>query len=472
MIALYARVSTQEQAREGYSIEEQVERLKKYSEAHGRYDYKVFVDAGYSGATKNRPDLQKIVKGASEGKIEKVIVYKLDRLSRSQKDTLELIEDVFLKNGVDFESMSERFDTSTSFGRAMVGILAVFAQLEREQIKERMSMGREGRAKLGKWHGGGNIPIGYEYINGELIPNEYEAMQIREAYELLLGGYTYKGIEGIFEEKGYKHKHGGWNDRAIHNVLTNDLYIGVVKFDGVKYKGTHKPLIDKGTFEKAQEICKQKYEAFKNNAVPRSSSYLGGLIYCAQCGAKYGISVTRWGKYRYNYYACYSRRKSNKKMVKDPNCKNKYWRMEELEQLVFSEIRKLQLDPNYIYDLRGGKSEQTENERKLDILQNEVKKLEEQRSRLIDLYGLGSFTPEELQEKVLEVEGQKEKLCKEIESIKNKEGLSTGKVLDVVKNFSDILDRGKFEEIRLIIETLIRKIEIDEDNVTIYWTFS
>ena len=93
MIGLYARVSTKEQAKEGYSIDEQVERLKKYCEAHGRSDFKVFVDAGFSGANVDRPDLQKMIQEARAGKLEKVIVYKLDRLSRSQKDTLHLIED-------------------------------------------------------------------------------------------------------------------------------------------------------------------------------------------------------------------------------------------------------------------------------------------------------------------------------------------------------------------------------------------
>ena len=148
-VALLARVSTQEQAINGHSIGEQIERMHKYCDAMGWTVYKEYTDAGYSGANTDRPALQRMIRDIKAGKINKVLVYKLDRLSRSQKDTLYLIEDVFLANNTDFVSMSENFDTSTPFGRAMIGILAVFAQLEREQIKERMQMGKEARAKEG-----------------------------------------------------------------------------------------------------------------------------------------------------------------------------------------------------------------------------------------------------------------------------------------------------------------------------------
>ena len=162
IVGIYVRVSTIEQAKEGYSIGEQTERLQKYCEAHDWKIYKVYTDAGYSGKDTNRPALQNLIKDVKAGKLNMVLVYKLDRLSRAQKDTLMLIEDVFLKNNADFISMQENFDTSTPFGRAMIGILAVFAQLEREQIKERMKMGKDARAKEGKYSGG-SIQTKYIY---------------------------------------------------------------------------------------------------------------------------------------------------------------------------------------------------------------------------------------------------------------------------------------------------------------------
>ena len=160
---IYIRVSTREQAEEGYSIGEQEERLKKYCDAMNWNIGGIFIDPGFSGANINRPALQKMIKEIERGNGDIVLVDKLDRLSRSQYDTLFLINKVFSAHNCSFVSRAEAFDTSTPFGRAMVGILSVFAELERERIKERMSDGREGRAKEGKYRGGGHIPIGYDY---------------------------------------------------------------------------------------------------------------------------------------------------------------------------------------------------------------------------------------------------------------------------------------------------------------------
>ena len=120
---MYVRVSSKEQV-DGYSIGEQIERLEKYADAMEWDIVKTFVDPGYSGGNTDRPGLKEMIKEVEKGGIDKVVVYKLDRLSRSQLDTLYLIEKVFLANNTDFESMSEKFDTSTPFGRAMIGILA------------------------------------------------------------------------------------------------------------------------------------------------------------------------------------------------------------------------------------------------------------------------------------------------------------------------------------------------------------
>ena len=251
MIALYCRVSTQEQAVNGHSITEQQDRLTNYCKSRGWKDYKPYVDAGFSGAKTDRPALSKLLKDVESHKVKTVLVYKLDRLSRSQKDTLMLIEDVFLANGCDFVSISENFDTSTPLGRAMIGILAVFAQLEREQIKERMNMGKEARAKLGKYKGGGSVPVGYDYVDGKLIVNEYEAMQIREIHELYQQGYSIKAITQICADKGYTHKYGEWIEIRVKKVLTNRLYTGKIFYRGQCFDGEHEPIIDEETFNKS-----------------------------------------------------------------------------------------------------------------------------------------------------------------------------------------------------------------------------
>lgn len=468
LTACYARVSTQEQVKEGYSIDEQIERLRSYCEAMGWNRYKIYVEAGASGGNMNRPALQEMLKDIRSGMIEKVVVYKLDRLSRSQKDTLNLIEDEFLAHGVDFISMSENFDTSSPFGRAMVGILAVFAQLEREQIKERMSMGREARAKEGKWVGVGNSPVGYDYIDGALQINDFEAVQIRELFELYNSGSSPRQIARIFNDKGYKTKYGKWYERRIVTTLQNKLYAGYVSFDGEYYQGIHDAIISAETYE----ITQKNIEARKRSDLPAApqSTYLGGLLFCKNCGARYGI----YGSGKYRYYACHSRRKRNAAMIKDPNCKNKTYRVDVLDELIFSEIRKLELDPELISSLRNhsDESEKLEHDSKRQAILSQMNVINRQRRRYLELYGLDTFSPEELQDMIEPLTEQAEKLQEELDRMdKNQPVISDRHAQAIVNGFSDILKRGRYEEIRAVIEALIQKIVIEGDDIEIYWRF-
>lgn len=473
--ALYPRVSTQEQAVNGHSIDEQIERMTKYCDAMGWSAYQVYTDAGYSGASTERPALQRMIRDIKAGKIKRVLVYKLDRLSRSQKDTLELIEDVFLANGCDFVSMNEKFDTSTPFGRAMIGILAVFAQLEREQIKERMAMGKEARAKKGKFHGSGHIPIGYDYIDGELVINDFEKLQVQKIFEMYASGAGTKKIAQTLNNSGMHHKYGEWKDTAIRDIITKRTYIGDICYAKKWYKGTHEPFIDEELFNKVQVMREQKAKEHKehNRRAGKAVSYLGGYIECACCHGKYSkqtLSKVRNGvRYHYENYICNSRSKRSERLIKDPNCKNKIWRMKELDDLVFSEIKKLSVDPDYIAEI---KSQKIEDERP-EIINKEIKKLDDQLTKLMDLYSIGGMPVEILQDKIHDLNDQKIKLEHELENIKkeNAEKLSQEDAFLLVQSFEDILEAGDIDEIRSVIGTLIEKVVVDEDDITIHWNF-
>ncbi|MCC9983335.1 recombinase family protein, partial [Streptococcus agalactiae] len=170
-VAIYVRVSTTMQAEEGYSIDEQIDKLTSYCKIKDWTVYDIYKDGGFSGGNIERPAMERLISDAERKKFDTVLVYKLDRLSRSQKDTLFLIEEVFGKNDISFLSLNESFDTSTAFGKAMIGILSVFAQLEREQIKERMLLGKIGRAKTGKAMMFSKVSFGYTYdkLKDELV---------------------------------------------------------------------------------------------------------------------------------------------------------------------------------------------------------------------------------------------------------------------------------------------------------------
>ena len=483
-VALYVRVSSQEQADEGYSIGEQTERLKKYADAMGWNVYKIYVDPGYSGGNMDRPGLNEMIKDVESGEIDTVVVYKLDRLSRSQFDTLYLIEKVFLANNTDFISMTENFSTNTPLGRAMIGFLAVFAQLEKDKINERTIMGKEARAKEGKWGGGSSEPIGYDYdpATDMLYVNDYEKMQILEAIDLFLKGVPLRTICRVFKSKGYVYrgrskKPSDWEPQRLKYVFANKVYLGYISHRGEWYKGDHDPIIDEETFNRLGKLLEQRAEKFEKHVKKTRSqtTYLGGMLYCKHCGARY---ARQSGNRRKNgelplYYCCYSRSKSVPKMVKDPNCKNKNWRLPELDTLIFDEIRKLATDPDYIHTIRHEKNKESESLNKIQIIENEIKNIDDQISRFMDLYGIGKFTIDQVSSKIDPLNEQRKGLEKELESLNaTSDILSEEETIEIATSFSDVLDRGDLNEIRLAIESLIYYIEIDNEDIYIHWKFA
>ena len=461
VVALYIRVSTAEQAKEGYSIGEQTERLKLYADAHGWRNIKVYTDAGYSGASLNRPALQELISNISN--ISRVLVYKLDRLSRSQKDTLHLIEDVFTANGCAFESMSERFDTSSAFGKATVGMLAVFAQLEREQIKERLMMGIDARVKEGKWRGG-KIPFGYIYNseNDTLTIDKQAAEIVKSIFSEYARGKSLRGIETNFfllfpQKQTYT--------KSLRYILKNKTYCGFMRRNGQWIKGNHEAIIDEETYNKVNTRLEENHRRYVENgskARSRTSTNLGGLIYCAHCGARYGKNKAGNKKYGITYhYSCYSRSKRMKAMIRDEKCKNKTYAIEELDNIIFDEIRKLKLDPAYLK-----KPAETTNRR--SIIENQIKAIGNQISKLMDQYSIGTISIEEITEKTELLTKRRQKLQEELKALIPKQQQSITKLVD---SFEEALENGTLEERRTIIEQLIEKIVIDGDNITIHWKF-
>lgn len=462
-VGLYPRVSGHEQE-DNYSVPEQIDRMKKYCEARDWMVHKIYTDSGYTGSNMERPGLQDMIRDCENGKLDMVLVYKLDRLSRSQKDTLFLIEDVFEKHGVAFASMTENFDTSTPHGKFIIGILSVFAQLEREKIKERTMTGKDARAKEGKWHGSKWVPIGYDYIDGELVINEHEVMQLKEIADLFLKLTPIRTIERMMDEKGYRHKHGRWEAKSIRRALQSPLYIGKIKHRDSYYEGRHEPIFDEETFEKMQKLMAHRRTEY--GATKPHQTLLGGVLFCKNCGARYAKQSCR----KTNYYSCYSRSKKMKSMIKDPSCKNKHYPMDVLDGIVLNEIKLLATDPDHIQKLKKNKpvSDVTE---KIKSINSEIAKIETQISKLMDLYALGTIELDVISDKVAEHNKRKAALSKELSDLSipaNKEGLSDEEVRSIAASFSDDLP---LEQRRNIVQSLLYFIELGDDEVIIHWKF-
>lgn len=331
--ACYVRVSTENQ-KENYSIEEQKSRLRAFCEAKDIVIGKMYVDGGYSGGNLRRPALQELLRRLPE--YDLVIVYKLDRLSRSQKDTLMLIEDYFLARKVDFISVCENFDTSTPLGRAMIGMLSVFAQLEKEQITERFTMGRIARAKNGYYHGGPTAPIGYDYVDGQLIINEKKARQVRELFERFCRGAS---IHDCWRHMQARYgASGGWSSETqIRHVLVNEVYLGKVKFQGESYPGLHPPVIPEELFSRAQALLQERKSSLSAGSRPFAPrTLLSGLLICGQCGARFHGE--------HGWYVCGDRRKRRREPADAPACGNRKWRIPELDALVIDTLCQLRFE--------------------------------------------------------------------------------------------------------------------------------
>lgn len=331
--ACYVRVSTENQ-KENYSIEEQKSRLRAFCEAKDIVIGKMYVDGGYSGGNLRRPALQELLRRLPE--YDLVIVYKLDRLSRSQKDTLMLIEDYFLARKVDFISVCENFDTSTPLGRAMIGMLSVFAQLEKEQITERFTMGRIARAKNGYYHGGPTAPIGYDYVDGQLIVNEKKARQVRELFERFCRGAS---IHDCWRHMQARYgASGGWSSETqIRHVLVNEVYLGKVKFQGESYPGLQPPVIPEELFSRAQALLQERKSSLSAGSRPFAPrTLLSGLLICGQCGARFHGE--------HGWYVCGGRRKRRREPADAPACGNRKWRIPELDALVIDTLCQLRFE--------------------------------------------------------------------------------------------------------------------------------
>ena len=242
---VYTRVSTSEQAMEGYSIEEQ-ERMCKAAIVSKGWEYiGTYSDPGISGRTMDRLGLQKMIRAIERGEIQAVVIYKLDRLSRKQRDTMTIIEDIFLENDVDLVSLNETLDTSTPWGRAMIGILSSFNQMESENIQMRTAMGKEAKATKGGY-AGGKPPLGYKSVNGELVVVDEEAEIVRLIYKLRKDGMTMVNIAEELNRRGLKTKQGNeFRHSAIQGILNNkEMYLGHYRYGiGHFFKNHHDAII-------------------------------------------------------------------------------------------------------------------------------------------------------------------------------------------------------------------------------------
>ena len=447
-IALYRRVSTDKQREEGYSLDAQEERLRAFAKTIDNVvSDKMYTDDGYSGGSLDRPAISQLISDIEDGRITHVIVVKLDRLSRSQKDTLHLIEDIFIPNNVAFISIQESFNTNTPFGRAMVGILSVFAQLERENIYERTRTGMLKRVEAGYWPGGARVPFGYDYDKerGILVPNE-DAEKVRYAYAQYIAG---KSMTSIAEELNLNH------EMNIRNLITRKTNAGYIPYKGKEYKGLHEPIISLETYEEAMRVFQTRSAAY---AYQKTEHLLSGMLVCGVCGAK--MRYQKWSSNKWKI-VCYSRSKSKRHLVKDPNCDNYATDSTVIENGVLDVIFGL------LSKLLNSAKKSLDSLDPIDVLEE---RYNEEKKKLYRLYGFSSSDDDEvLLEMIDETKTKIKKIKERIEEEKKDAQLSKSLIekLTILSSTQSTWEEMSFLEKRETLFSLINSVIITYGETTV-----
>jgi site-specific DNA recombinase len=350
--AIYTRKSTTEGLDQDFtSLDAQREASESYIKSQKHEGWVIlperYNDPGFTGANTERPALQKLLSDIENGHISCVVVYKVDRLSRSLMDFVKLLE-FFDKNNVTFVSVTQQFNTNTSMGRLTLNILLSFAQFEREIISERTKDKMAAARKRGQWLGG-RPPFGYTREKGskKLTINPEEAAIVKEIFKLYIEGKSLIQVAQILNNKGLRSRQwmvkktgkpdGGkkFGATQIQSLITNVLYIGKVCYAKQIYNGQQEAIIDEGTFIKAQEQLKVKRVERKATKNTDCTGLLNHLLYCPRCKSiMFHTYTLKPNGHKYRYYVCTNAQKRGYN-----ECPTKSLNAQTIEDLVIKQLK-------------------------------------------------------------------------------------------------------------------------------------
>ncbi len=326
--AIYTRVSTDEQARSEYSsLDRQQEICRKYIDIQAEKGWVVagvYDDPGYSGKDFNRPGIRELLEDVRAGRVNVVVTYKIDRISRSLKDFYDFWE-VLQAHNATFVSATQQFDTSNPTGMLMLNILLSFAQFERELTRERTISKMLGRAEKGLWHGG-HVPLGFTYDKESklLSASDEELPIIQHVFARIAETRSPSTVANELNSRGYRTRRrtittrvgeqkavGGarFDEDTVTGIVRNPVYKGCIRFNGAVYAGVHQPLVDVDTWEAANAALRPRQEGVDVVFADPHHHLLKGILKCERCGLT--MTPYRPGKKRpdgtpYLYYACYT----------------------------------------------------------------------------------------------------------------------------------------------------------------------
>ena len=461
---IYIRVSTDEQAREGFSLTAQEEKCRQYIQFQGwEYDG-TYKDDGFSAKNLNRPAMQRMIQDIKNQEFKVLVVYRLDRLVRSIIDLHQLL-DLFDKHDIIFKSATEAYDTDSAIGRLFISVVGLMAQWERENLGERVRMGLEQRFKDGKRVG--NPPLGYDLDEegNRLVVNPEEAKLVRRIFRM----YRTMGapkIARILNEEGRVGKRGAkWADSSIMKIITNPIYIGHVRHragrkDEITLTGVHEPIIDVEEFNRAQELVEKRRVRGKGKAM--TSRYIfSGIAVCSRCSQPlFGRSFKP--KDRPNEYVGYRCIGRYKMGICDAPGIAEY----KLEKALLDVLRVAEDVP--IPENQPEDDEKSDLKNRILEIESEMEQIKKRRKKWQEAFAVDAITLQELIERTQEDRAREENLKKELEEISkivpvDPPRISREEFRELVKQIDQVWAMATPAEKKELVQSIFQRIEVTKD---------
>ncbi|WP_339148236.1 MULTISPECIES: recombinase family protein [unclassified Sutcliffiella] len=502
-VAIYVRVSTEEQASEGYSISAQLQTLRQFTHLYGWQIAEEYVDEGISGKDiKGRPALQRMILDVEKDKFQAVLVWKISRLSRNMLNTLVLL-DKFEEYVVKFISYSENFDTSSPIGKLVVQLMASIAEMERNTLSENVKLGMTQRAKVGSWNGG--VVFGFDSIEKELIINPKEAEIVQLIFTLYAEGKGLKALANHLNKEGYRTKRGRhFSINGIATILDNPIYVGKIRWlqvenwDKKRRRGKNtNPILVEGKHEAiiSDELwnivhARRQSKSFKQRQ-SNEPFLLSSILRCPNCGQgmvpSITISTRKDGtKRKHRYYVCSDFHNKGSSACKANSIKAYY-----AEDAVINRITDFLNDSAGFSNTIENINEDTVHtnvklKEQLEMIEAELKKANAMQEKYMEAFEQNLFPVSILQEKLHKLAKSKNDLVQKKNELSFQLSSSDSKIItpDVVRHllemYVQVFQQSSREKKKQLFQLLINKITIIQadgrsrtvDNIELDFDFS
>ncbi|MHA6250317.1 recombinase family protein [Oceanobacillus sp. CAU 1775] len=484
-VAIYARVSTEEQAKEGFSIAAQLQTLRQYAQIYNWEVIDEYVDEGISGkSVKGRPEMKRLIKDVENERFDAVLVWKISRLSRNMLETLMML-DKFEKYNVKFISYSENFDTSSPIGRLVLQIMASIAEMERNTLAENVKLGMKQRALEGRWNGG--VVFGYDTVKKELVINEKEAEVVQLIYHMYANGKGLRAISNHLNKAGYRTKRNRYfSINGVAQILDNVIYNGKIswlKFENwdskrrkgknpnpILVEGKHEPIISDELWSVVR--ARRKSKSFKQRQ-SNEPFLLSGLLRCPDCGQGMVPSITTHTrkdgtKRKHRYYVC-----SDFHNKGSAACKANSIKAYEAEDTVIKKIEHFSSNKKRLYktltDISSSSAHSiSQLNKELEKIDIRLKEIEQLQAKYMDAFEKNTLPVDILQERLQKVSIEKRELEQKKNEIIIQLGSIDSKVIQpeliekLLKKFLSVYRKTSRENQKQLLQLLIDNIAIKQ----------